>query len=224
MPAPESEALVLETFPVGPFACNCTLLGDRTTGQGILIDPGWDAHLILERVRGLDLTIVAAVHTHAHIDHINATFGVHEALGSPAVLHEADLFLYEGIEEQAAMLLQWGLPVETFVPPEPGRLVGQGDLVGSGRFEMEVIHTPGHTPGSLSFHLATVERPLLFSGDTLFQQGVGRTDLAGGDFGALKDSIRSKLFGLPPDTLVIPGHGPNTTIGEERSGNPFVRV
>ena len=220
----ESDDLIIETIPVGPLACNCTIIGDPTTGQGIIVDPGWDAEKILSEVSRLGLEIVGAVHTHAHIDHINATLGVHERLGAPAELHEDDLFLYRAIDDQALMLRMWGLPVEPHRPPEPGRLIGEGDVVGKGRFAMEVLHTPGHTPGSLSFLLSGWKRPLLLSGDTLFQAGVGRTDLEGGDPLALKASIREKLYALPDETLVIPGHGPLTTIGDERRGNPFVRA
>ena len=224
MDLPSAAGIIIDTFAVGPLACTCTILGDPATKRGIIIDPGGDAEKILERVTELGLTITGAIHTHAHIDHINATRGVHAALHASAELHEGDLFLWEGAEEQAAMLSLWGMPMEVHAPPEPGRLLAHGDLVGQGCCEMEVLHTPGHTPGSLSFYLGKGERTLLFSGDTLFQSGVGRTDLEGGDFGALKESIATRLYALPEDTLVIPGHGPATTIGAERTQNPFVRA
>ena len=217
-----SAELVIETFPVGPLACNCTIIGDPQTGKGLIIDPGWDAELIQDKVTGLGFEIQAAIHTHAHIDHINGTRGVHEALGAPALLHEGDLELYRGIDEQALMLQAWGLPVEVHRPPEPDGMLLHEQLVGQGRYEMEVLHTPGHTAGSLCFYLAG-GTPLLFSGDTLFQMGVGRTDLPGGDSAALLRSIRQTLWELPGETVVIPGHGDTTTIGEEKVGNPFVR-
>ena len=222
MEKPAEDTLVFESFPVGPLGCNCTILGDPATGKGIIVDPGWDAPEILERAGKLGLQISCIVHTHAHIDHINGTLGVHEALGAGAELHEDDLFLWNGAEEQAGMLRMWGMPMEVHAPPDPQRLLVQGDVIGKGCCEMEVLHTPGHTPGSLSFFLDGAERPILFSGDTLFQLGVGRTDLEGGDHQELRKSIQNKLYTLPPDTVVIPGHGPTTTIEQERLHNPFV--
>lgn len=219
-------SLVVDTFPVGPLQCNCTILGDRASGSAVVVDPGWDAGVILERVEQLGLRVSALAHTHAHIDHINATSEVHRALEASCMLHEADLPLYNGIRQQASLLASWGLPLdpgsEVHEPPEPERLLVEGDQVGRGRHALEVLHTPGHTPGSLCFLLRQGGHALVLAGDTLFLGGVGRTDLWGGDFGELRSSISSKLYRLPDDTLVLPGHGPGTTIGRERGSNPFV--
>jgi glyoxylase-like metal-dependent hydrolase (beta-lactamase superfamily II) len=222
MPDELAEPLILESFAVGPLGCNCTILGDRATRRGLIIDPGWDADLILDRVKQLGLQIEALIHTHAHIDHINATAGVSAALDAGCSVHADDLFLYDNIAAQASLLTAFGMQVETFQPPKPERLLVDGDVVGADACAMQVIHTPGHTPGSLSFVLEGSQR-ILFSGDTLFSGGVGRTDLWGGDPRALVRSIRDRLYRLPDDTLVIPGHGEATTIANERATNPFVR-
>jgi glyoxylase-like metal-dependent hydrolase (beta-lactamase superfamily II) len=208
---------IRETFPVGPLQCNCTILGDPTTGNALVIDPGDDAEGILERLSANGLRAVALVHTHAHFDHVGATRRVAEATKAAIQLHQADLFLYENLEMQGAA---FGFSFDPVLPVT--RFLGDGDTIAAGGLEVEVLHTPGHTPGSVCFSLAG-PAPVLFSGDTLFQGSIGRTDLWGGDGRAILRSIKSRLYGLPEDTLVIPGHGPETTIGEERVTNPFVR-
>src|SRR5262249_7930870 len=152
-------------------------------------------------------------HTHAHFDHVGATRKVAEATKASIHLHEDDLFLYENLGMQGAM---FGLTFDDVLPVS--RFIQNGDTIAAGGAEVEVIHTPGHTPGSVCFRWAG-ETPVLFSGDTLFQRSIGRTDLWGGDPGAIERSIRSRLYTLPEDTIVVPGHGPETTIGEERRLN-----
>jgi glyoxylase-like metal-dependent hydrolase (beta-lactamase superfamily II) len=210
--------LIRESFPVGPLQCNCTILGDAASGKALVVDPGDDADEILRRLEAHGLKAVALVHTHAHFDHVGATRRVAEATQAAIRLHEADLFLYENLDMQGAA---FGFEFDAVLPVS--EYVRDGDTVAAGGVEVEVVHTPGHTPGSVCFSLAGAA-PILFSGDTLFQRSIGRTDLWGGDIRAIERSIRTRLYALPPETVVIPGHGPETTIGEERKLNPFVRA
>jgi glyoxylase-like metal-dependent hydrolase (beta-lactamase superfamily II) len=209
---------VRETFPVGPLQCNCTILGDPASGAAIVVDPGDEAPEILRRLRARGLRAVALVHTHAHFDHVGATRQVADATRAAIHLHAADEFLYQNLEMQGAA---FGFRFDPVLPVS--RFVADGETVAAGALEVEVVHTPGHTPGSVCFRLGGAA-PLLFSGDTLFQGSIGRTDLWGGDPRAIVRSIRTRLYGLPEDTVVVPGHGPETTIGEERATNPFVRA
>jgi glyoxylase-like metal-dependent hydrolase (beta-lactamase superfamily II) len=209
--------LLLETFPVGAFQCNCSILGCPDTKEAIVVDPGGDPERILEVVRYYDLEVRWAVHTHAHLDHIAATRDVKEATDARIALHPNDRFLYDGFRMQAQMFGWSG--VRDVLPVEHS--LAHGESIAFGKRAVEVVHTPGHTPGSCCFRLA--DEPLLLSGDTLFQRSIGRTDLPGGDFDTILRSIRERLYALDPDTRVIPGHGPSTTIGDERRANPFVR-
>ncbi|MBU6428456.1 MAG: MBL fold metallo-hydrolase [Cyanobacteria bacterium REEB65] len=209
--------MIVETFPVGALACNCTILGCERTRRAIVVDPGDDPERILARLQALRLEPVAAFHTHAHFDHLMATRALKEALGPEILLHRDDLPLYDNLQRQVAMFGMRAddpLPVDRFVAHDEDLAWGEG----SGT----VIHTPGHTPGSVCLHVP--ELGLLLAGDTLFMRGVGRTDLWGGSFERLEESIRDRLYVLPPETTVIAGHGPATTIGAERSQNPFVRA
>jgi glyoxylase-like metal-dependent hydrolase (beta-lactamase superfamily II) len=209
--------LLLETFPVGDFQCNCSILGCPDTKEAIVVDPGGDPDRILDVVRHYDLTVKWAVHTHAHLDHIASTRDVKEVTGATIALHKDDLFLYDGFEMQARMFgwqVRPVLPVDHFLAHE--------ESLPFGRLHADVVFTPGHTPGSCCFRV-DADRPLLLSGDTLFNRSIGRTDLPGGDFSTLERSILDRLYTLDPDTRVIPGHGPVTTIGDERRANPFVR-
>jgi glyoxylase-like metal-dependent hydrolase (beta-lactamase superfamily II) len=173
-------------------------------------------------VRHYGLTVRWAIHTHAHIDHIGATRDVKEATGATIALHPDDLFLYDGIAMQAAMV---GWPQHTVRPTLPvDHWLQHEETLGFGTQQARVLATPGHTPGSCCFHVTGDERPLLFSGDTLFARSVGRTDLPGGDYPTLERSIQERLYTLDPDAVVIPGHGPATTIGDEARRNPFVRA
>jgi glyoxylase-like metal-dependent hydrolase (beta-lactamase superfamily II) len=202
--------MLLETFEAGAFACNCSVLACDTTREAVVIDPGGEVDRIAEIVRQNDLEVVAIIHTHAHLDHIFCTRDV-------ICLHRDDLPLYDGFKIQAAM---FGWPARDTVPVD--RFVADGDVIEFGEKRAEVIHTPGHTPGSVCFQLEVDGKSLVFAGDTLFRRSIGRTDLPGGDSRQILESIRDRLYTLAPDSLVIPGHGPSTTIAEEAANNPFV--
>jgi hydroxyacylglutathione hydrolase len=208
--------MILETFPVGPLRCNCTILGDEVTHEAIVVDPGDNIPEILSRLQGHGLNLRQIVITHAHIDHVGGALLLRRATGAPVFLNQKDLGLLSAMEIQAGWL---GVPTPEVAPPdasaEDGLSVGLAALPG------EVIHTPGHTPGSicLLFH----KQNLLLAGDTLFAGSIGRTDLPGGDGHQILRSLRDRLLVLPDTTRVLPGHGPETTIGEERQSNPFLQ-
>jgi hydroxyacylglutathione hydrolase len=216
-PMSEVRAPIVETFPVGLLQCNCTILGDPLTGQAIVVDPGDEVEKVLLALKRRGLVCRAIVNTHTHIDHVGANHELKEATGAPVMLHEADLPLYEHLPLQAQFLGLGAPPLAAAVDAH----VSQGDHVRAGAVDLEVLHTPGHTPGSLCFHLGG-GAPILLSGDTLFAGGIGRTDLWGGDFDQEMSSIRTRLLALDDRTRVIPGHGPDTTIGRERAQNPFL--
>jgi len=209
--------MIIETFPVGWLQCNCTILGDEQTREAIVIDPGDNPQEILARLEKHGLTPRQILCTHTHIDHVGAIYELQERAGTPASIHKADLFLFEKLDVQA----QWiGIPM-----PKRGAIehfVEDGGAVACHGVEVGVIHTPGHTPGSASFHLAG-DRNILFTGDTLFAQSIGRTDLWGGSHPQIIASIQKKLMTFDDDTLVISGHGQRTTIGQERRYNPFLK-
>jgi len=208
--------LILEHFPVGPLQCNCVIIGDENSREAIVIDPGDDADRIFEALKRHGLTVCALVATHAHIDHVGALASLKQLTGARALMHEADEPLYEHLAEQAGWL---GVP-----PPDVTTLDGflrHGDRLAYGRHALEVIHTPGHSPGSISFVLDE-RSPRVLCGDTLFAGSIGRTDLWGGSFPQIIESIRTKLLTLPDEAVVVPGHGPETTIGTERATNPFL--
>jgi hydroxyacylglutathione hydrolase len=210
--------MLLESFPAGPLGCNCSLVVDPASKRAIVVDPGGDLEEIQARLKRLDATVEAIVHTHTHIDHVGATAGVQRASGARACIHEADRFLYDLLPVQAAML---GIALPETVDME-GSLTDGGTLR-AGALEMCILHTPGHTPGSVPFMVKSDAGTRVFSGDTLFRRGIGRTDLWGGDHEQILRSLREKVLTLPEDAIVIPGHGPETTIGEERAKNPFLR-
>ena len=209
-------AMIHEVLPVGMLACNCSVIGDETTREAIVIDPGDDIAEIVEILKRHQLTVKMIAITHAHIDHIGGAEKLRALTGAPVYMHEDDAVLAENLEMQAGWL---GMAT----PKNPGIDVPakEGDSLKVGAVEAQVIHTPGHTPGSLSLYLPA-EKTLL-AGDTLFRGSVGRTDLPGGDARTIAESIRGKLYRLPEDTVVIPGHGGETTIGREKASNPFVR-
>lgn len=204
-------------FPVGPLGCNCSILADEAAGTAIVVDPGGDFERIRDELEAAKLRVTAIVHTHTHIDHVGATAPLQAWSGAGAHIHEADRFLYELLPTQAALL---GIPL-----PETCELTGalvDGYSLDAGAVQMCVIHTPGHTPGSVCFYVEAPEGRVVFSGDTLFRGGIGRTDLWGGDSDQINRSLKSRLLALPDDTLVVPGHGPETTIGAERRSNPYL--
>jgi glyoxylase-like metal-dependent hydrolase (beta-lactamase superfamily II) len=211
--------LLLETFPVGAFQCNCSILGCADSKEAIVVDPGGDHERILEVVRHYDLTIKWIIHTHAHLDHIYETRDVKEAAGGTIALHQGDAFLYDGFAMQAAM---FGWQPRPVLPVD--HWLSDGETLGFGKRAVEVVHTPGHTPGSCCFKVDGADRPLLLAGDTLFQRSIGRTDLPGGDYATIERSIQKRIYTLDPDTAVIPGHGPRTTVGDEARHNPFVQA
>ncbi|NIM52917.1 MAG: MBL fold metallo-hydrolase [Gemmatimonadales bacterium] len=192
---------------------NCYLLADPQMGDAVLIDPGEEADLFLRRIATEDLTLRAIWLTHAHLDHVIGVAPVVERTGVPVYLHPADRPLYEGVGHQGEWL---GVPASA--PPAPEGYLAEGDTLGIGALCFEVRHVPGHSPGSI----ALVGHGVAFVGDALFAGSVGRTDLPGGNADTLIASIREKLLALPDETVVYPGHGPETTIGQERTTNPFL--
>ena len=206
--------MILETLMVGPLAVNCYIVGDDKTRDALVIDPGGNARDILDTLRREQLKLVAIVATHAHFDHLLALDEVRAQTRAPFLVYadEAPVLANTAI---GARLFGF-----TFAQPAPAdRLLRDGDQVRTGEIAFKVLHTPGHSPGGMCLW----RDKAVFVGDTLFQGGVGRTDLPGGDYGTLMRSIRDKLLALPDDTRVYPGHGDATTIGEERQLNPFLR-
>jgi len=204
--------LKLESFPVGPLGCNCTLLWDPERALGVVVDPGGEGARIAARVKELGFRVSALLHTHAHFDHVGATRELQELWQCPAHLHPGDDFLLDALDMQTGIFGMDPIP-----RPETVALA-HGEV----HLGLATLHTPGHTPGSCCFHGEFERGGVVLAGDTLFQGGVGRTDLWGGSWDHLEESIRRELYPLPDATLVIPGHGPATTIGEEANGNPYV--
>jgi glyoxylase-like metal-dependent hydrolase (beta-lactamase superfamily II) len=208
--------MILETFPVGPLACNCTILGDREAGEAIVIDPGDEVGRIHRRLVELGLKLKQILVTHAHIDHVGGALKLKRLTGAPILLNENDLPLLAMMDQQAGWL---GLATPDIAPPDEG--LSDGLHVGLENYPAQVIYTPGHTQGSVCLHFAALK--LLVAGDTLFEGSIGRTDLPGGDYDQIIDSIHTRLLPLPDETRVLTGHGPATTIGAERRSNPFLR-
>lgn len=208
--------MVHEVLPVGMLQCNCSILGDEATGEAVVVDPGDEVEEILERVARHDWKVVAIFITHAHIDHIGGARKLKAAAGAPVYMHEADRFLYDQLEMQAGWL---GIPTpertEIDVAPTDGQRIQTAGA------DFHFLHTPGHTPGSSCLWLPREKK--LLAGDTLFRDSIGRTDLPGGDGRQILRSIRDKLFPLPDDTWVMPGHGPDTTLGREKECNYFLQ-
>jgi hydroxyacylglutathione hydrolase len=208
--------LLRETFPVGPLRCNCTLLANMESLEAIVVDPGDEIADILARLARHHLTLKQIIVTHAHIDHIGGAAQLKRVTGAPVLFHQADLPILDMLEMQAGWL---GIPTPEKVVLDQS--ANDGLATGIPGLEAEVIHTPGHTPGSIC--LLFPKQELLLAGDTLFAGSVGRTDLPGGDTSTLLHSIHTRVLLLPERTLVVPGHGEETTLGQERETNPFLQ-
>jgi hydroxyacylglutathione hydrolase len=207
--------LMVRGIVVGVFAENCWVVGNRRTGEGICIDPGDQPDEVLALAKDMGVTIKAIANSHAHIDHVMGVRGVNNATGAKFFLHQSDLSLlqngWKGSAERFGIDISQG-------PPDPDHFLQDGDIVEVEGLKLQTITTPGHTPGSISFYT----EGMLFSGDTLFRGSIGRTDLPGGDMNQELSSIAEKLFMLPDDTMVLPGHMEQTTVAFEKEHNPFV--
>lgn len=207
--------MIHEILPVGPLQCNCSVIGDEITHEAMVIDPGDDVENVLEIVRRNNLQVKQIVITHAHIDHVGGAMKLRAATGAPILLNQNDYALLKLLDLQATWI---GMA-------SPGKVeidqdVRQADTVKAGSLTASVLHTPGHTPGSICLYFAAEKK--LIAGDTLFAGSIGRTDLPGGSFDMIINSIQEKVLALPDETVVVPGHGTLTTIGEERESNPFL--
>jgi hydroxyacylglutathione hydrolase len=210
----DATELMVRGVVVGLFQENCYIVGSRRSGEAVCVDPGDEPEEILALARDMKVRIGKIVCSHAHLDHVMAVRAIKEATGAPFLLHSADLGLAEQVPSAARM---W-LGTESPPPPRPDFLVEDGGDVEIPGVELRVLHTPGHTQGSVSLYGAG----MLFSGDTLFRGSIGRTDLPGGDFPQIIRSIADRLLALPDETIVLPGHMQQTTIGAERAENPFI--
>lgn len=209
--------MIRRTFSVPPLGCNCSIIGDPVTKRALIVDPGGAADRILREVAQLGLTVASVLHTHAHFDHFLASGEIQKATGAPLCLHPADRPLWEMVDVQCRMFGVPSMPV-----PLPEYWLSDEEKLALGGVEGVALHTPGHTPGSMSFYFPAAR--LLLAGDTLFRGGIGRTDLWGGDFEAIERSIRERLYTLEEATVVVTGHGPETDIGWEKETNQFVRA
>ena len=208
--------MIHKIFPVGPLQCNCSIIGDEQTHEAMVIDPGDQIDDILKILRDEKLTLKQIVITHAHIDHVGGAMKLKAATGAPILMNQNDYALLKMLDLQAAWIgMRPPGAVQIDEAAEPGRVLKIGNISSS------VIHTPGHTEGSICLYFPQ-ERKLL-AGDTLFAGSIGRTDLPGGSMEKIMRSLHTQVLALPDETEVVPGHGPNTTIGEERETNPFLQ-
>ena len=207
--------MIHEILPVGPLQCNCSVIGDESTREAMVIDPGDDIEEVLTLVHKHNLEVKQIVITHAHIDHVGGAMKLRKATGAPILLNQNDYALLKMLDAQAAWI---GMA-------SPGNVqidhsLGHDDKVKTGSLEAVVLHTPGHTEGSICLYFAPAKK--LIAGDTLFAGSIGRTDLPGGSMRKIMNSLHERVLALPDETVVVPGHGPLTTIGEERESNPFL--
>jgi len=206
------DPLRVYVMEVGPLAVNAYLVEHTSTRKAVVIDPGDDGEAILGEIAGLGLTVEKILLTHGHFDHVGAVSLLRKKTGAPVYVHPADVDRMIGASRQGML---FGLSVQD--PPPPDVLVEEGDVVVFEEQEFLVAHTPGHTPGCVSY----IVGKMAFVGDLIFAGSIGRTDLPGGDHRQLIESVRKKIFPLPDDTVLFPGHGPTTTVGEEKRSNPF---
>jgi glyoxylase-like metal-dependent hydrolase (beta-lactamase superfamily II) len=207
--------MIHKILPVGPVQCNCSIIGDETTREAMVIDPGDDIEDVLAVVREYKLEVKQIVITHAHIDHVGGAMKLRALTGAPILLNQNDYALLKMLDVQASWL---GMAAPGEVAVEAS--IADGETLHAGSLSANVLHTPGHTEGSVCLYFPAEK--LLIAGDTLFAGSIGRTDLPGGSFEKIMRSLHDRVLTLPDDTLVIPGHGPCTTIGEEREENPFL--
>jgi len=208
--------MIHEILPVGPLQCNCSILGDETTRDAMVIDPGDDIADVQAIIQKHKLQVRQIVITHAHIDHVGGAMKLRQATGAPILMNQNDYALVKMLDMQAAWL---GMR-----PPgqvEIDRSIGDADKVEAGPLVANIIHTPGHTEGSVCLYFPVQQK--LIAGDTLFAGSIGRTDLPGGSYDKIIRSLHDKVLALPDETMVVPGHGPLTTIGDERESNPFLK-
>jgi len=208
--------MIHEILPVGPLHCNSSVVGDESTHEAIVIDPGDEIDQILALIRKHHLQVKRIVITHAHIDHVGGAMKLRAATGAPILLNQNDYALLKMLDVQAAWL---GMPAPGKVDIDQS--LGQADTVKAGSLSAQVLHTPGHTEGSICLYFPAEHK--LIAGDTLFAGSIGRTDLPGGSYEKILHSIHDRVLALPDETIVVPGHGPLTTIGEERESNPFLQ-
>jgi len=207
--------MIHEIFPVGPLQCNCSVVGDEATREAIVIDPGDDIDDVLAVVQRHRLTVKQIVVTHAHIDHVGGAAKLKRLTGAPVLLNQNDYPLLKMLDVQASWI-GMRLPEDVTIDSS----LSTGDKVGAGSLIADVLHTPGHTEGSVCLYFAPEKK--LIAGDTLFAGSIGRTDLPGGSYKKIMESLHGPVLALPDETIVVPGHGPLTTIGEERASNPFL--
>ena len=206
--------MIIKSLETGMLAANCYLVACEETREAVIIDPGGSAGDIKEKIEQLDLQVKAIINTHGHYDHIGANGQMKELTGAPIMLHEKDLKVYKNPAGK-------GLSLFVKNAPPPDEYIREGDVITFGEQELKVMETPGHTPGGISL-LAKNQQTAVFTGDTLFNLSIGRTDLAGGSFEEIIDSIKKKILPLPDSAAVYPGHGPASTVGQERARNPFL--
>lgn len=204
--------MLIRNITVGPLQANCFIIGDETSRQAIVIDPGDEPDLIMDVINENRLEVSYIVCTHGHFDHVGAVSDIREKTGAKVIIHKDEIEIYHAARDMAAF---WGYEIEKL--PDPDMLVEDADMIKVGNMSFTILHTPGHSPGGICLY----GEGIVVTGDTLFAGSVGRTDFYGGDMNKLRDSFK-RLMSLPEETKVLPGHGPDSTIGEEKRGNPFV--